>query len=82
MDTMWKFCGACVDGEDFRLDGVNVWKCEWERVPNTVAAVRDPHHDQPYKFNVYDLVHGGGRVRVAAGEFSNCIWGFYIPAQA
>jgi len=82
MSTEWKFFGACADGEEFKLNGVNVWACKWERVPNIIAAVRDPHYNQPHDFNVYDLVHAQGRVRVAAGEFSNCIWGFYLAVQA
>lgn len=81
MNADWKFSGTCIADEELKLNGVNVWACRWERVPNAVASIRDPLYNQPYEFNVYDLVHAGGRVRVAAGEFSNCIYGFYMPVQ-
>jgi hypothetical protein len=82
MQTEWKFCGACFDSEPFEIGGLNVWACEWVRVPNEVASVRDPNYHQPHEFNVYNLVQNARAVRVAAGEFSNCVWGFYVPKQA
>jgi hypothetical protein len=29
---------------------------------------------------VYELRSGGKTVKFAAGEFSNGVWGFYVPA--
>lgn len=38
--------------------------------------VRDPLYGQEYKFPVYTVVTRGEEQEFAAGEFSNCIWGF------
>jgi hypothetical protein len=77
----WKFVGSCADGEEFEIQGINVWSCEWVQAKSEVAEVRDPLYKQLRKFSVYDLVQGESKVRVAAGEFSNCIWGFYVAEQ-
>ena len=75
---MWRYVGNCADGESFEIDGINVWSSEWERVVNEIADVRDPAYDRPFRFHVYCVRQGARSVKFAAGEFSNCIWGFYI----
>jgi hypothetical protein len=77
--TSWQFCGSCADGQSFTLDGIDVWKSEWVQHPGESAHVRDPHYDQRFEFPIYTLRGGDRSVVVAAGEFSNCIWGFYRP---
>jgi hypothetical protein len=80
-ELAWTYCGCCADGESFLIDGLDVWRCEWVRRPGETAVVRDPHYQQRFEFAVYELRHGADRVVVAAGEFSNCIWGFYRPVR-
>ncbi len=74
----WKFNGACLDGSKFLIDGINVWEHKWnreEKEPN--AVVRDPSYNQQFTFHVYRIETENKNIRFAAGEFSNCIWGFY-----
>ena len=79
----WHFAGSCADGQPFALEGLDVWSCAWIPRLGEVAEVRDPHYQQRFTFPVYELQRGHGeRVVFAAGEFSNCIWGFYRPAPA
>jgi len=78
----WQFIGAYLDGEAFALEGTDVWKSTWLRREGEFAEVRDPHHHQRFRFEVFELPTAAGRVVFAAGEFSNGVWGFYRPADA
>ena len=38
----------------------------------------DPHYGLEKVFHVYEAEIDGQILRFAAGEFSNCVWGFYL----
>lgn len=79
---MWKCAKAGVaDREHFEIDGLNVWDYEWVRIPGVTAKINDPHYGQPYEFEAYEIRSGSKVVQFAAGEFSNCIWGFYVSSE-
>lgn len=59
------------------LFGVNIFEYEWKETGRTVR-VCDPLYGQEYKFSVYTVNINGENQEFAAGEFSNCIWGFYL----
>jgi hypothetical protein len=77
--TQWEFVGACVDGQTLTIDGVDVWSHHWVPRGEQTASVTDPAYGQRFTFHVYEIQMGKKRVVFAAGEFSNCMWGFYIP---
>ena len=58
----WKFETSGFDGQ-CTLFGVNIFQYRWRDCRET-AAVIDPHYGTEKVF--------------AAGEFSNCVWGFYL----
>jgi len=78
-ETLWKFSGHCFDGETFLIEEVNVWSRHWEAVPDETAEIKDPLYHQDFIFPVYYLTEGNKQIKFAAGEFSNQVWGFYIP---
>ena len=73
----WEFFGATPDGQSFQIGGLDVWKHEW-RDTSERAYVKDPHYQQDFTFHVYEIGSPGAVVTFAAGEFSNCMWGFYV----
>ena len=79
--TGWSFIGSCADGEAFAIEGTDVWSRAWTPRRGEFAEVRDPQYQQRFTFPVYELATERGSVTFAAGEFSNCIWGFYRPAE-
>jgi hypothetical protein len=76
----WQYVGHCVDGERFVIENVNVWDYKWQETNDPKAMVEDPQYHQPFSFEVYEIEANGNRIRFAAGEYSNCIWGFYREA--
>ena len=59
------------------LFGVNIFDYEWKNTHKSVK-VRYPLYDREYKFPVYTVVINGQEQEFAAGEFSSCVWGFYV----
>ena len=76
IDTDWRFTASSVDGQSLLIDGIDVWKYDWQDTKERVV-VTDPSYHQEFTFYVFQIHHEGRTLRFAAGEFSNCIWGFY-----
>ena len=76
----WTYVGNSA-GEPFWLEpGIELWThAPWLR-SGTRVRILDPLYGAAYEFDVYEIDVEGRRVRFAAGEFSNGIWGFYVPA--
>ncbi|MEO0795469.1 MAG: hypothetical protein AAFX93_09915 [Verrucomicrobiota bacterium] len=72
----WLLLGSCGDGDKFTVGGSNVWGREWIS-RNEVAVVKDPLYGKELRFRVYEIRCDGRSIVFAAGEFSNCIWGFF-----
>lgn len=77
----WTFAGAVGSSEPFTIGGLDVWQHQWQSVAGAPpASVRDPHYNQPFQMPVYQIADGARSAVFAAGEFSNGIFGFYVPA--
>jgi hypothetical protein len=46
------------------------------------AAVIDPIYGEEKRFQIWTIDGPAGPVTFAAGEFSNTIWGFYLPDES
>ena len=76
-DPHWEFAGAVPDGVSFKIGGLEVWQHEWLDTGER-ARVTDPQYHRGFTFEVYEIKSAGQIVTFAAGEFSNCMWGFYV----
>lgn len=75
----WKFAAIVVEGERVVLHGQNVWNAEWLASSEPPITVKHPEYPrQRHQADVYDLA-SDPPVRFAAGEFSNGVWGFFLP---
>jgi hypothetical protein len=45
------------------------------------ARVVDPIYGGEHEFNIWEVIVDGRVIRFAAQEFSNNIWGFYLPVE-
>ena len=78
---IWKFAGAAPDGQSFKIGGLDVWQYTWRDTKEWVHVV-DPLYHQDFTFSVYEIASADRTVFFAAGEFSNCMWGFYVREPA
>ena len=67
-------------GEECFLFGVDVFAHEWTDTRKCIR-VHDPLYGQPYTMNVYEITVDGSVHCFAAGEFSNNVWGFWLPTN-
>ncbi|MFA5148749.1 MAG: hypothetical protein WC491_06455 [Candidatus Omnitrophota bacterium] len=74
----WAYLGNSVDSTSFEIDGIDVWKHKWKRTSEPKAKIKDPLYKQEYSFEVYEIEAESKKIKFAAGEFSNCVWGFYV----
>lgn len=72
----WQHKITGVDG-DCQLFGVNIFNYKWNSTGNK-AKVKDPLYGQDYTFLIYSVIIDEEEHEFAAGEFSNCIWGFFV----
>ena len=72
----WQHETTGVDG-NAPLFGVNIFDYEWEKTGEK-AKVTDPMYGQEYVFPVYKVSIDGQEYELACGEFSNCVYGFYV----
>jgi uncharacterized protein (DUF433 family) len=77
-ESQWKFVGATAEGETISISGIDVWKHPWVDTKERVE-VKDPLYQQEFTFHIYTIDCAGVSVQFAAGEFSNGIFGFYLP---
>ena len=76
----WSFAGASCEGDKLEISGIRVWEHKWVCRVGERADVKDPRYGQSYSFHVYEIVASDRQIVFAAGEFSNSVYGFYIPA--
>lgn len=72
----WKHKVTGTDGNCI-LFGVNIFDYEWIDTKEKVMVV-DPLYHQTYDISVYTVIINGKTKKFAAGEFSNCVWAFYL----
>ena len=80
----WTFSGVSYGENPFCIDGVDIWKHKWIDTRENVV-VEDPQYHQKHTFDIYEICfftwrRGDVIIRFAAGEFSNCVWGFYLQS--
>ncbi|RFZ84422.1 hypothetical protein DYU05_02025 [Mucilaginibacter terrenus] len=74
----WVYYRSVIDGEELRISGLNIWDHEWNNT-RLWTTVKDPIYQQDRTMNIYTITAGETTITFAAGEFSNLVWGFYLP---
>jgi hypothetical protein len=82
IDEGWRFVSICLESEPVDLgDGLNPWEVDWI---STAGRITVPHPQYPaarHRMDVWQVADADPPVTFAAGEFSNGVWGFYVPTD-
>jgi len=73
---MWRFVKTGIAG-DCTLFGVNIFDYDWINTMQKIE-VFDPVYNQKHVLTIYNVELEHGIVTFATGEFSNCVYGFYV----
>jgi hypothetical protein len=77
----WQFVSIGFENDSVSLDGLNPWQLEWHELDETPIIVAHPSYpSQRHTMEIYELRANSKIVKFASGEFSNGVWGFYIPS--
>jgi hypothetical protein len=77
----WRAVHVGFDGDEVRICGLEVWRHDWRRVGSDQIDLRHPAYpNQIHRYEIYEIGEADNPVRFAAGELSNGVWGFYVPA--
>jgi hypothetical protein len=77
----WKEAGVVLDTQPLEIGGTNVWDHQWRSKDVVVNLPHPAHRHQIHELNVYSIDVAGREILFSAGELSNCVWGFYVPAR-
>ena len=72
----WQYETTGTDGSA-KLFGVNIFDCKWQPTGKK-AEVTDPLYGQKHIFPIYTVVIENKEYQFACGEFSNCVYGFFV----
>jgi len=72
----WKHKITCADGFG-TLFGVNIFEYKWENTGEK-ATVNTPTDKRNRDFTIWKVSINGMLHEFVAGEFSNCVWGFFL----
>jgi len=77
----WSYLTTVADGEPLEIEGVNVWEGKWHSTGDQPIIVPHPNYpSQRHELYPSFIEVGGKKILFAAGELSNCVWCFYVPA--
>lgn len=75
----WKFLHIGFSNDEVLVGGHNIWDHKWISMHAEPIVVPHPSYpDQRHTMDIYKL-DAPGEPLFAAGEFSNGVWGTYIP---
>jgi len=80
MKSCWKHLDTVPDGYKFKIKGLNIWEFPWENTGEKIL-VKDPLYGKDHCLVIWEIHHRELKIRFAAGEFSNCMWGIYIERK-
>lgn len=79
VDEGWRFVSIGFEGDPTDIGGVDPWNVEWVSLHERITVAHPQYPNQRHAMNVYVVGGADPPVRFAAGEFSNGVWGFYVP---
>lgn len=76
----WRFVSIGFEGEAVDLGGgVNPWNAKWRSRREWIVVAHPQYPRQRHTMSVYEIEGADPAVTFAAGEYSNGVWGFFVP---
>jgi hypothetical protein len=78
----WHFVHIGTEGDGVTIDGIAVWDILWVPTHDRITVAHPQYADQRHPMWTYRVDVLGRAVEFAAGEFSNGVWGFFVPVRS
>lgn len=79
VDDGWRFVSIGFEGEATDVGGVNPWDVEWSPTHGRIVVAHPSYPAQRHVMDTYEVAGTRPPIKFAAGEFSNGVWGFFVP---
>ena len=80
LQPLWREAHIGLEGDEFTLNGLEVWKASWREITTEPIVLPHPAYPkQEHNYWLYEIGDLQCPIRFAAGELSNGVWGFYVP---
>jgi hypothetical protein len=80
-DRAWRFVSIGPEGQPTDIAGVNPWQVKWTATGGRIIVAHPQYPSQQHVVFVYEVTGSAPPIRFAAGEFSNGVWGFFVPVH-
>ena len=81
--TGWRDVHVGVEDDGLKIGGLEVWKHTWRWTSEPALDLPHPAYpNQTHRYRICEIGDSANPVRFAAGELSNGVWGFLVPADA
>ena len=82
IDKGWRFVSISFEGQPTDVGGVNPWDVEWTPTDGRITVAHPEYPAERHTMFTYEVTGSNPRIVFAAGEFSNGVWGFYVPVSS
>jgi hypothetical protein len=79
IDEGWRLVSIGFEGESTDVGGVNPWDATWVSTHGRITVGHPQYPNQRHTMFTYEIAGANPIVVFAAGEFSNGVWGFFVP---
>jgi len=75
----WRFVHIGPEGDGAAIEGIRVWETPWIPTRERITVPHPQYPNQRHAMWTYRVVTLERSVEFAAGEYSNGVWGFFVP---
>jgi hypothetical protein len=75
----WRLLHIGFEDDGVEVDGVRLWGASWARTGARLTVAHPQYPPQRHVMSTYATDGPARPVEFAAGEFSNGVWGFFVP---
>jgi len=78
----WRFVSIGFEGDPVDVGaGVNPWRATWLSLYRRIVVAHPQYPQQRHSMDTYQIAGSDPPIVFAAGEFSNGVWGFFVPVS-
>jgi hypothetical protein len=80
VDPGWRLVSIGLEGEPVDLgSGVDPWTVSWTSTHGRIVVAHPSYPRERHEMFTYEVAASDPPIVFAAGEFSNGVWGFFVP---
>jgi hypothetical protein len=81
VDEGWRLVSIGFDYDPSDVGGVNPWDVKWTATDGRIIVAHPDYPSERHTMFTYEVAGAIPPIVFAAGEFSNGVWGFYVPTR-